>query len=87
MRIIFIKDFYLCLLDKKITPLGVLIKLGGGGWIWTNDLLVMGQTSYQAALPRDINSILAEYCIKVKQNGNFLAAFTSASSFNRVMIY
>lgn len=33
MRIIFIKDFYLCLLDKKITPLGVLIKLGGGGWI------------------------------------------------------
>ncbi len=27
--------------------------LGGGGWIWTNDLLVMGQTSYQTALPRD----------------------------------
>ena len=39
--------------SNKNTPLGVL-KHGGGGWIWTNDLLVMGQTSYQAALPRDI---------------------------------
>ena len=34
----------------------MVLKLGGGGSIWTNDLLVMSQTSYQAALPRDVCS-------------------------------
>ena len=38
--------------EQKNKPEGCFIR-GGGGWIWTNDLLVMGQTSYQAALPRD----------------------------------
>ena len=52
---------------------------GCGGRIWTNDLWVMSPTSYQTALPRDINNI---FKWRRKRDSNPCAALTT-SRFSR----